>query len=50
MKSKYIAAAKSSNLSDIIAKAGSQSIVLRGTAIGIFSSQTFFYGHSTAEI
>ena len=47
VKSKYIVPAKSINLSDVTAKAGSQAIVLRGTAIGIFSSQSFS-GHSTA--
>ncbi|KAL9184046.1 hypothetical protein ACHAXT_002132 [Thalassiosira profunda] len=44
--------AKSSNLGDVTAKAGSQTIVasLLGTAIGILLSQTFCSDHGTAGI
>jgi len=43
---------KSSNLGDITAKSGSQTIVasLLGTAIGIFLSRTFCVDHGTAGI
>lgn len=43
---------KSSNLGDVTAKSGSQTIVasLLGTAIGIFLSRTFCVDHGTAGI
>ena len=52
LKEEKDTSSKSSNLGDITAKSGSQTIVasLLGTAIGIFLSRTFCVEHGTAGI